>query len=619
MPVIGNDFNFPPLDDKSRPDMAIPPPRDDQRYFVYEDGGSGVRSGDELADLTTDRAVDNSTASLTVNEQELVTIRPAMPSQSSHTPFPSKVPRMVGHTPESYRGLGGGLSGFDRLTGGHVSLTAQTTPAQPTAKTEPASDDHEPVRRSEEEGDKLSEWLRKMRKPGRARTSYKIGEHRTHGSDDYPVRIIKRHDVKGKIVGWDVEFVEHRQTMWPTVALTIRRETIHWPEQSTFGDLSRVCRTLSALPSSSEADSPAGLISIESIEQPGKRHTVVVGWGVHHDRTTETVLVSELQHRHEFVGYSTVWDILAVARAKRGDMTPMGAESFHREIGEGVDHHVLFWAFCDAGKIFHDEWKAKRRARKLTGLTARKVARLDQTLFGYSTVSGFSEWAAQISSEFPRLGWSLETCCDRLWKLLREEDQRQPHLFSPAILDCAMELLKARRPPKKVAPPRVRRLRRTSVSETQPVPSLNFDLNRIDQIGAITAQVDAFLGEELRDEDELSSLKQDVVESSPTTVEVSQDERSFELADLTVKPIADARFVGLAARFVPFVEQISMQPKWSRVELDRLARELKMMLDGAVDAVNEWADERFGDLLLIDEGDGFQIQGELLIDNTGPT
>ena len=71
---------------------------------------------------------------------------------------------------------------------------------------------------------------------------------------------------------------------------------------------------------------------------------------------------------------------------------------------------------------------------------------------------------------------------------------------------------------------------------------------------------------------------------------------------------------GLAPRFTPFVDRIARQPTWTRDELDRVARELGLMLGGAIDIINEWADEHFGDLLLIEEGDSFLVQGELLID-----
>ncbi len=358
------------------------------------------------------------------------------------------------------------------------------------------------------------------------------------------------------------------------------------------------------------------------IEQGVRGHTVVISWRVELDGATETVLISELLHPGDA---RFMQNILWVARVKRGDTTPVWAESYHRAKAEGVYFWVFRAAHDEALAILSYEWKAKRLARKRTGLTVRRVARLDQTLFGYSTVAGFAECAAEVSSEIPELGWSSETCCERLWKLLHEEDYRQPSWYSPIVLNRAWELVAARHPPKKVAQTRIRRSSRTSVSEAQPTPSLKFDLNRIDQIEVNAAQLSAFLGEVLRDEDESSSLKQDVVlkqdvaESSPATSEVPQGKRFFESAGLGAKPITDAQFVGLAARFVPFVEQISTQPEWTRAELDRIARELELMLDGAVDAVNEWADERFGDLLLIDEGDGFLIQGELLIDNSGPT
>lgn len=482
---------------------------------IKDDGGPRVRSGNELADLPADRVADNSMASLTANEQELVTIRPAMPSQSSPAPFPPKEPQKLGETSKPHRGSANGQIGYGRMTGGNESSTNRPTRA--------------PLGWKEVAPDSLTGRTVRLRL----------------GSSE-----------------------------------VVTERTIYSSADATI------------------------------IEQRVRGQTVVISWRVELNGATETVLVSDLLHP----SYPHESNILDIARVKCGNMTPHWAECFHRAKAESA-YFWDFWKVClEAFAILSGEWKAKRFARKRTGLTVQKVARLEQTLFGYSTVAGFAECAAQVSSEIPELEWSSETCCERLWKLLREEDYRQPSRSSPIVLDRAAKLLTDRRPPRKVAQPRIRHSKRTSVSESQPTPSLKFDLNRIDQIEVNTAQLSAYLGKVLRDEDELSSLKQDVVESSPATVAASQDYLPCEAADLAVRSAADARFVGLGARFAPFVEQISTQPKWSRVELGRLARELELMLDGAVDAVNEWADEHFGDLLLIEEGDSFLVQGELLID-----
>lgn len=499
--------------------MAIPTPLDKQRNLQYGDREVEAGVAVILAGLLTKGAADNSAGSLTVNEQELVTIRPATPALSPNAPFPSKESRKLGETGETsepHRSLDGDLIGASRVTSEQTTTTERPKLAPLGLKLESSAS-----------------LLRRA----------------------LPLRLGNR------------EVVTER-TIYSSDYVTV-------------------------------------------IEQGVRRHTVVISWRVELDDATEIVLVSDLLHpSYPNVVQMIVW----IARVKRGDMTPVWAESFHRAKAEGVYWWVFHEAHQEVLDILSYEWKAKRIARKRTGLTVRRVARLEQTLFGYSTVAGFAECAAEVSSEIPELGWSSETCCERLWKLLREEDYRQPCWYSPIVLDRAWELVAVRHPPKKIAQPRIWHSKRTSVSESPPTPSLKFDLNRIDQIEVNTAQLSAFLGEVLRDEDESSSLKQDVVESSPATAAASQDYLPCEADDLAVKSTADARFVGLVARFAPFVEQISTQPKWSRVELGRLARELELMLDGAVDAVNEWADEHFGDLLLIEEGDSFLVQGELLID-----
>jgi len=482
------------------------------------DGELRVRSGNELANLPADHVADNSMASLTANEQELVTIRPAMPSHSSSAPFPPKESRKLGETLEPRHSLDGDWVG----TRGMISekKAIMDRPKLPTLGL----------------------------KEGRA----------------VPIRL-GPHEV-------------------PT------DEIVYSSDDATI------------------------------IEQGVRGHTVVISWRVEFDGATETVLVSELLHPWYPLLDIVVW----IARVKRGDMTPVWAESFHRAKAEGVYWWVFHEAHQEVLEVLSYEWKAKRLARKRTGLTVRRVARLDQTLFGYSNVTGFAECAAQVSSEIPELGWSSETCCERLWKLLREEDYRQPCWYSPIVLDRAWELVAARHPPKKVAQTHIRRSKRTSVSEVQPTPSLKLDLNRINQIEVETAKVAEFLRDALHDDRGRDSS---IVQNSPTettlipnvVVETATENSTGSAVDTSSDDEVSVNLAGLTPRFRPFVDRIARQPTWTRDELDRVARELGLMLGGAIDIVNEWADEQFGDLLLIEEGDSFLVQGELLIDNTGPT
>ena len=96
--------------------MATPSPRDNQRTLPY--GGGEVEAGAAVAlsGLLANGAADNLTGSLTANEQELVTIRPATPALSPNVPIPSKESRKWGETSEPHRSLGGDLIGDSRVT-----------------------------------------------------------------------------------------------------------------------------------------------------------------------------------------------------------------------------------------------------------------------------------------------------------------------------------------------------------------------------------------------------------------------------------------------------------------------------------------------------------------------
>lgn len=67
----------------------------------------------------------------------------------------------------------------------------------------------------------------------------------------------------------------------------------------------------------------------------------------------------------------------------------------------------------------------------------------------------------------------------------------------------------------------------------------------------------------------------------------------------------------LPERFGSFFRAICLKPEWSEDEAKQLAREHQVMLGGAIEAINEWAHERWGDWL-IEEGDPLVIRKDLL-------
>ena len=61
-------------------------------------------------------------------------------------------------------------------------------------------------------------------------------------------------------------------------------------------------------------------------------------------------------------------------------------------------------------------------------------------------------------------------------------------------------------------------------------------------------------------------------------------------------------FEGLAPQYRGFLMETLSRPEWQRQELDTLARSHDLMTDGAVETINEWSFDRFGDALLEDGG-----------------
>ncbi len=76
------------------------------------------------------------------------------------------------------------------------------------------------------------------------------------------------------------------------------------------------------------------------------------------------------------------------------------------------------------------------------------------------------------------------------------------------------------------------------------------------------------------------------------------------------KPI-DGRGQGLDDRFRLFLDAAVARTTWTRQELTAVARQQNIMLNGAIEAINEWSQERFGDWL-INDGDQIHINIEML-------
>jgi hypothetical protein len=64
------------------------------------------------------------------------------------------------------------------------------------------------------------------------------------------------------------------------------------------------------------------------------------------------------------------------------------------------------------------------------------------------------------------------------------------------------------------------------------------------------------------------------------------------------------------------LQSLIARESWTTTEIQQLAREHKVMLSGAVEAINDWAFEALGGQLAWEDGDHWIIEHSLLMADT---
>lgn len=132
-----------------------------------------------------------------------------------------------------------------------------------------------------------------------------------------------------------------------------------------------------------------------------------------------------------------------------------------------------------------------------------------------------------------------------------------------------------------------------------PQNTLRLNREAISAILAETREVATLLATAMSDESEIGHPTSEVASVVAIAERVS--------AEPTAVPAGSADS-GVPAKYAPFLNALRGRPSWSREEAVALAREHRVMLDGAIETINDWALESHGKPL-IDE-----VAGELLVD-----
>ena len=52
--------------------------------------------------------------------------------------------------------------------------------------------------------------------------------------------------------------------------------------------------------------------------------------------------------------------------------------------------------------------------------------------------------------------------------------------------------------------------------------------------------------------------------------------------------------------------------EWETIELKNICKNLKLMLNNAIDKINEWTDNEFGDFLIENNGNKINLNSEIM-------
>jgi len=154
---------------------------------------------------------------------------------------------------------------------------------------------------------------------------------------------------------------------------------------------------------------------------------------------------------------------------------------------------------------------------------------------------------------------------------------------------------------------------RTGERIPPPPARRGFGLNMeaVNRIMAETSQVAEVLAKAMSERNgakAAGSTEMPREESSPT------DGASDAASDDGGTQAAPLRAVGLDDRFHEFLDVLVTKDAWARDELSVVAREHSLMLNGALEAINEWSEQQYGDWL-VEQGETIAVRLDVFEDN----
>ncbi|MCA9123212.1 MAG: TerB N-terminal domain-containing protein [Planctomycetaceae bacterium] len=135
---------------------------------------------------------------------------------------------------------------------------------------------------------------------------------------------------------------------------------------------------------------------------------------------------------------------------------------------------------------------------------------------------------------------------------------------------------------------------------------LRLDMLAISRIMTETRQVAGILRDAMAEDDEPESSSG---YSAATRTAVADPPAVKPTSTSIAQPHTDD--TDLDFRFRPFLAAVLERDEWTPAELRELADKCHIMMSGAVESINEWSTERYGDWI-IEEGDAYHVRLDLI-------
>jgi hypothetical protein len=210
------------------------------------------------------------------------------------------------------------------------------------------------------------------------------------------IRLLTAHRIGKREVAWTVEFTDSRVSS--AVRLTIKREELRFPDNPTLLGIETACIRRGA-----------ANVGLYDPARPAPKKI---------RKPTQSELACK--------------PIAELYGADVGAMVDALPQAHAEALAE--------WESSDCVKIDARKQAARHLELSSPRELARFVSRIENNYKDHSSVTRFDEFASELATDFPSLGFDPSDCCHEVWQLLRETPARKPGRFSPAVLNRAAEL-----------------------------------------------------------------------------------------------------------------------------------------------------------------------------------